>query len=200
MINDTRSKILSTAQRLFNENGYRKVSLRKISDAMGISIGNLTYHFKKRDEILKALLENNLVELNTDKAKSLDDLRIHLLQMTNGIKANSFFFADMSLQTMDDDLYEYNRNNVKKQKEILLKKVMDLRECGIIKKSVKDEDLRDIIEMEMLSHVTWAVNSGRKNTYTTMDEDSFILLSLRLFRPYLSKEGIRQLEAISDSK
>ena len=200
MINDTRSKILSTAQRLFNENGYRKVSLRKISDAIGISIGNLTYHFKKRDDILKALLENNLVELNTDKAKSLDDLRLHLLQMTKGIQANSFFFSDMSLQTMDDDLYEYNRNNVKKQKEILLKKVMDLRECGVIKKSVRDEDLRDIIEMEMLSHVTWAVNSGRKNTYTTMDEDSFISLSLRLFRPYLSKEGIRQLEAISDSK
>ena len=200
MINDTRSKILSTAQRLFNENGYRKVSLRKISDAIGISIGNLTYHFKKRDDILKALLENNLVELNTDKAKSLDDLRLHLLQMTKGIQANSFFFSDMSLQTMDDDLYEYNRNNVKKQMEILLKKVMDLRECGVIKKSVRDEDLRDIIEMEMLSHVTWAVNSGRKNTYTTMDEDSFISLSLRLFRPYLSKEGIRQLEAISDSK
>ncbi|MBQ9304749.1 TetR/AcrR family transcriptional regulator [Butyrivibrio sp.] len=200
MINDTRSKILSTAQRLFNENGYRKVSLRKISDAIGISIGNLTYHFKKRDDILKALLENNLVELNTDKAKSLDDLRLHLLQMTKGIQANSFFFSDMSLQTMDDDLYEYNRNNVKKQKEILLKKVMDLRECGVIKKSVRDEDLRDIIEMEMLSHVTWAVNSWRKNTYTTMDEDSFISLSLRLFRPYLSKEGIRQLEAISDSK
>ena len=199
MINETRSKILSTAQRLFNENGYRKVSLRMISDAMGISIGNLTYHFKKRDEILKALLENNLVELNTDKAKSLDDLRLHLLQMTKGIQANSFFFSDMSLQTMDDDLYEYNRNNVKKQKEILLKKVMDLRECGIIKKSVKDEDLKDIIEMEMLSHVTWAVNSGRKNTYTTMDEDSFIFLSLRLFRPYLSKEGIRQLEAFCNS-
>jgi len=200
MINETRSKILSTAQRLFNENGYRKVSLRMISDAMGISIGNLTYHFKKRDEILKALLENNLVELNTDKAKSLDDLRIHLLQMTKGIKANSFFFADMSLQTMDDDLYEYNSSNVKKQKEILLKKVMDLRECGVIKKSVRDEDLRDIIEMEMLSHVTWAVNSGRKNTYTTMNEDSFISLSLRLFKPYLSKEGIRQLEALNDCK
>ncbi|WP_049962338.1 TetR/AcrR family transcriptional regulator [Oribacterium sp. FC2011] len=200
MINDTRSKILSTAQRLFNENGYRKVSLRKISDAMGISIGNLTYHFKKRDDILKALLENNLVELNTDKAKSLDDLRLHLLQMTKGIQANSFFFSDMSLQTMDDDLYEYNRNNVKKQKEILLKKVMDLRECGVIKKSVGDEDLRDIIEMEMLSHVTWAVNSGRKNTYTTMNEDSFISLSLRLFKPYLSKEGIRQLEALNDGK
>ena len=200
MINDTRSKILSTAQRLFNENGYRKVSLRKISDAIGISIGNLTYHFKKRDDILKALLENNLVELNTDKAKSLDDLRLHLLQMTKGIQANSFFFSDMSLQTMDDDLYEYNRNNVKKQKEILLKKVMDLRECGVIKKSVRDEDLRDIIEMEMLSHVTWAVNSGRKNTYTTMNEDSFISLSLRLFKPYLSKEGIRQLEALNDCK
>ena len=54
--------------------------------------------------------------------------------------------------------------------------------------------------MEMLSHVTWAVNSGRMNTYTTMDEDSFISLSLRLFKPYLSKEGIRQLEALNNGK
>ncbi len=54
--------------------------------------------------------------------------------------------------------------------------------------------------MEMLSHVTWAVNSGRKNTYTDMDDDTFISLSLRLFRPYLSKEGIRQLEALNNGK
>ena len=78
--------------------------------------------------------------------------------------------------------------------------IKDLKECGIIKKSVKDEELKDIIEMEMLSHVTWAVNSGRKNTYTTMEEDSFIALSLRLFRPYLSKEVIRQLEVLNNYK
>ncbi len=78
--------------------------------------------------------------------------------------------------------------------------IKDPKECGIIKKSVKDEELKDIIEMEMLSHVTWAVNSGRKNTYTTMEEDSFIALRLRLFRPYLSKEGIRQLEVLNNYK
>lgn len=78
--------------------------------------------------------------------------------------------------------------------------IKDLKECGIIKKSVKDEELKDIIEMEMLSHVTWAVNSGRKNTYTTMEEDSFIALSLRLFRSYLSKEVIRQLEVLNNYK
>ncbi len=53
----TRDKILSTALHLFNENGVSKVSSRNISEDMGISYGNLTYHFPKKEDIVLALYQ-----------------------------------------------------------------------------------------------------------------------------------------------
>jgi AcrR family transcriptional regulator len=52
---NTKSKILATALKLFNTLGLAKVTLRNIAKEMGISQGNLCYHFKKREDILGAL-------------------------------------------------------------------------------------------------------------------------------------------------
>ena len=53
---DTRQKILDSARELFNVHGYNGVSLQDIADAVGISKGNLTYHFSKKEEIMEELL------------------------------------------------------------------------------------------------------------------------------------------------
>jgi len=54
-MNNTKKKILATALDLFNTNGLSEVTLRTIAKKMGISQGNLNYHFKKRDEIIESL-------------------------------------------------------------------------------------------------------------------------------------------------
>lgn len=54
-MNSTKQKILTTSLELFNERGVSDVSLRTISDEMGISVGNLQYHFRKREDIIEAL-------------------------------------------------------------------------------------------------------------------------------------------------
>ncbi|HTF81891.1 MAG TPA: TetR/AcrR family transcriptional regulator [Cytophagales bacterium] len=51
----TRDIILNVSKKLFNENGYYNVSLRQIANEIGISQGNLNYHFKKKEELLKEL-------------------------------------------------------------------------------------------------------------------------------------------------
>lgn len=51
----TKTRILNTALELFNSKGLAKVTLRSIANEMGISQGNLNYHYKKRAEILNAL-------------------------------------------------------------------------------------------------------------------------------------------------
>ncbi len=52
---NTKEAILSTALELFNLDGLSKVTLRTIANKMGISQGNLNYHFKKRDDIIETL-------------------------------------------------------------------------------------------------------------------------------------------------
>ncbi len=51
----TKDRILHTSLKLFNERGLSQVTLRTIAKEMGISQGNLNYHFKKRQDIIKAL-------------------------------------------------------------------------------------------------------------------------------------------------
>lgn len=53
----TRDRILKTALALFNESGEAGVSLAQIAGALGISEGNLWYHFRTKRDLIAALLE-----------------------------------------------------------------------------------------------------------------------------------------------
>ena len=48
----TKEKIIETSIKLFNEKGCLNTSTRHIADELGISVGNLYYHFKNKEEIL----------------------------------------------------------------------------------------------------------------------------------------------------
>ncbi len=52
---DTRDTILRCAEALFREKGYNQVSLRDIALAAGIRVGNLTYHFPRKELLVEAI-------------------------------------------------------------------------------------------------------------------------------------------------
>jgi AcrR family transcriptional regulator len=53
----TKEKIIETSIKLFNEKGCLNTSTRHISDELGISVGNLYYHFKNKEEIVIEIYE-----------------------------------------------------------------------------------------------------------------------------------------------
>lgn len=57
---DTKGRILTAAAQLFEQQGYRSVSMRAIAAQLGISVGNLTYHFPHKQDIATALAEQEL--------------------------------------------------------------------------------------------------------------------------------------------
>jgi len=54
---DTRLNILETALKLYNSQGIKTITSRHIAAEMGISPGNLHYHFRHTDEIIKTLYD-----------------------------------------------------------------------------------------------------------------------------------------------
>jgi AcrR family transcriptional regulator len=53
----TRAQILAVALRLFAEQGYDKTSLRAIADEVGVTKAGLYYHFRTKDDIVRAAFQ-----------------------------------------------------------------------------------------------------------------------------------------------
>ncbi len=53
----TRERILEACRTLFNERGPAEVTTAEIATGVGISEGNLHYHFRRKDQIVTALFE-----------------------------------------------------------------------------------------------------------------------------------------------
>ena len=53
----SREQILESALRLFSHQGYRATSIREIASAAGLSTGNVYHHFKDKETIFRALLD-----------------------------------------------------------------------------------------------------------------------------------------------
>jgi AcrR family transcriptional regulator len=62
----TKTQIQQVALRLFTERGYDATSLREIAEALSITKASLYYHFKSKEQIVKALIGHR-----TSEAKAL---------------------------------------------------------------------------------------------------------------------------------
>ena len=53
----TKKAIVVHAVALFNQKGFLNVAIKDVAEGMGISPGNLTYHFKRKEHLLAAIQE-----------------------------------------------------------------------------------------------------------------------------------------------
>lgn len=98
----TRERILETSLVLFNEFGEPNVTTQLISDEMGISPGNLYYHFRSKDQIIETLFadfEKTIGEtLMAPKRRvpDVEDVWLFLHLVFEGIWTHRFLFRDLN--------------------------------------------------------------------------------------------------------
>ena len=56
-LNTTKKEIIQIATRLFLEKGFSDTSVKLISDTLGISTGNLTFHYPTKEHLLSVLVK-----------------------------------------------------------------------------------------------------------------------------------------------
>lgn len=66
----TKLNIIEEAKAAFNEKSYEAVSLHELAQRLNMSRGNLAYHFKDKDILLKAIVEEMWNKIKTDRSKS----------------------------------------------------------------------------------------------------------------------------------
>lgn len=66
----TQDKIIQEATRYFNKNSFGATTLFELAKALGMSRGNLTYHFKDKEALLAAIAEEMWTKIKTERSKS----------------------------------------------------------------------------------------------------------------------------------
>ncbi|ENU31729.1 TetR/AcrR family transcriptional regulator [Acinetobacter sp. 2JN-4] len=99
--NKTKDKILQISLQLFNERGERSVTTNHIAAELGISPGNLYYHFRNKQEIIKELALQyqaetlGMLALPDDRQLNANDKISYFQVLSNQLWAYRFIHRDV---------------------------------------------------------------------------------------------------------
>jgi AcrR family transcriptional regulator len=69
---DTKSRILDAAERLFGEKGFDSTSLRDITAEAQVNLAAVNYHFQSKDSLIDAVIARRIEPVNRKRLEMLD--------------------------------------------------------------------------------------------------------------------------------
>lgn len=72
VVSETRERILDAAERLFAAHGFDGTSLRAITDAAGVNLAAVNYHFGAKEDLYAQVFVRRIVPINARRTEMLD--------------------------------------------------------------------------------------------------------------------------------
>ena len=193
----TKDKIIYTAIKLFNKQGTNLVSTNHIAKEMGISPGNLYYHFRSKNDIIRSISDNFSNELGSALKIQLDtisDFSSNLTSLFNRFfkiqQSYQFLFLEGVHLTKQDskllDNYTNLRSLIKKGYHELLSNLVKIKIMKRQSLNIIDEllDTQWIIMWYWINHTILD-----RNTYDDFQIKKGIKLSFSIIKPQLTSIG-----------
>ena len=193
----TKDKIIATAIDLFNIHGTKAISTNHIAKEMGISPGNLYYHFRSKNDIIRSISDNFSNELGSALKIQLDtisDFSSNLTSLFNRFfkiqKSYQFLFLEGVHLTKQDskllDNYTNLRSLIKKGYHELLSNLVKIKIMKRQSLNIIDEllDTQWIIMWYWINHTILD-----RNTYDDFQIKKGIKLSFSIIKPQLTSIG-----------
>lgn len=194
---DTKGRILTAAAQLFEKQGYRSVSMRAIAASLGISVGNLTYHFPHKQDIATALAEQELKTIILPEEATLATLDGYLRRMLISLIDHARMFDDPLLFEDLPGQQQENAARITRLQQNLERMLSQLRQRGVFRPELDGQTLRDVIDLIMFSHVGWQQRVSVNRRPAAEAVDDMMRMQWLLLRPYLTQDGQKQLEQLT---
>ena len=195
----TKEKILASALKIFNANGIRGTTARHIAADLGISPGNLHYHYKHTEDILIALF-NQLVKdsdviivdyynrSSTELLIGIDQLFIEIFQLMNTYKFFFLNFVEIGLW-IPEISRSYAQLLNRRQKQFL-KYYKELVEQGILRKNISEKSLTYLLKNIFIVSDFWlSQNILINGKQDDVDQEEFLRHLQAMIYPYLENQG-----------
>jgi len=204
---DTKTRILDTALNLFNRAGERNVTTNHIAEGLGISPGNLYYHYRNKAAIVAALFERyqeqirDLLTVPEGPLTWQDKMR-YFEGILESMWPARFLHRDLAhFLHQDAELRRRYKVFVQDSLERGLVIYRSLRDSGLIEAS--DEELRGLLVNTWVLAASWPGFTHGLNPDATGDEalDRTLLRQgiyqiICLEAPYLRGEALDHLDAM----
>ncbi|TSB47712.1 TetR/AcrR family transcriptional regulator [Alkalicoccobacillus porphyridii] len=194
----TKTRILDVAIKMFNEQGTGLVSTNHIAKELGMSPGNLYYHFRNKAEIIQAIFEQMIVDWDVAWQSPTLDLKPSLEGLQAVIRYSfqlewkyRFFYRELIVLINNDPDLKARHQEIQKQRMIEQTQFFEhFIEAGVIR---KPEDSGVI--MEALLKISWMISnywlafvetSGESVTEDKVEEG--VQLIMTVIHPYLVQE------------
>jgi AcrR family transcriptional regulator len=188
----TQLRILQAALELFNELGTAAVSSNRIAERCGISKSNLQYHFNNKREIISALFQLALEEMDAGwyrdhLAPTLEHMAAMFVRQLQLILKYRFFYRELASLLREDPMLRrrFAQNRERRLRDIE-KFLHALASQGLMRLPTDARRLRSIVD------VTWIISDNwinyveyhdREIGATTILEGYYEILEV--LRPYL---------------
>lgn len=193
----TKDKILSKALELFNEKGYNNITTRHIAADLNISAGNLHYHFRHSEDIIKILfseltqkMDELLNQMKKLENKSLEDL----YQFTYSTCEIFYFYRFIFINFIDilnkipeiESRYEGINFSRKEEFQLIFS---DLQKSNIFQKDVPHFIVDCLTEQIFIIADNWLTHNRLILKLSPQEAiQHYTLLQMNLFYPLLNKE------------
>lgn len=193
----TKEKILKTALRLFNRDGISRVTVRDIAKEMGISHGNLCYHFANTNDIIMALYEDLTGEFSVtldalqpteDAFKDLRRAMYHIFELVNKYKFLFLHFVEIGIRIPAIKKRHYALIEMRK---IQIREFFELfKKKGYNRTDLPPEQYESLITQCFIYGDFWLSSSellykGKQKDKVGFYTDTY----MALFIPYLTAKG-----------
>lgn len=135
----TRDRILHVSLLLFNEEGEAQLSSVDVANALEISPGNLYYHFKGKDAIIRALYDRFEEEMrvilrgSSGGVASIEDNWVYIYILLEEIYDFRFFYRDLAgLLSRYPDLASRFRSLISEKRATITRILDDLSRLDLI--------------------------------------------------------------------
>lgn len=168
---NNRERIIETALQLFNEQGTSEVSTNHIAEAANISPGNLYYHFKNKEDIIRTLFEDlfqqweETLKLPADRLPTLDDFDALITANYRIIWEYRFAYRELAaLLRSDPELHQRYLEVRQRGYEGFAALIEGFVEAGVLARPDDPKELATLTELMWMVSEQWPVNlelSGR---------------------------------------
>lgn len=197
---ETKSRILKSALKLFNERGSDSVTTHTIADAAELSPGNLYYHFKNKAAIVRALFyEIEIFSINKWREKSPAHREVRFsdfMQFYFGslLKYRFFFREFASILKNDPILAREWRTIYERLFAVMKESLKGWVNQGLMIPFRSSEDEDAFIEtVWILAAFSQVHCEARGKTSKAMEETSVRYLAKFLY-PYHTEKGRRTID------